>query len=932
MSQLGDPLYGTVANTRLGHAVGVSSDGLAVATCGFEDGTAISNVVGVVDWSNDAWVPRGAITLPDAANGSSGLDVLSMAFSADSAVVAVMAFDGLTFPFNRSYAYVYHWDGTSWVSRPIPFSVLGTPGCKMGISSDGTVIVFGAEDNSFANDQSDYVGELLLYQWDSEAGQYGLSQIIVGTEPNGHVGRVVSMSASGSVVASMVAGTPSLIVCWILNGSSVDYTETIDGATASEAAIQLSASGYTIAIGSSDNGSDGTTKVFIFGEGPQQRGQTLTGSAENCTLFGSSVALSGDQQTLLVTSRNGDSSNGQVHVYLFDDVSDLWNLHALLADGNASFGQTLALSADGAVAVVGEPFASSFSVSNGGAVRAYNVHPNTGVDKTITWGPVGNAISGSYSGHYLGTYLNLSEAGDTFMAAGSIFNLLHDIYVIERADGEWLSRIPLVVDDNPSVEFRVLDVQMASSGLVVVALVNVVVQDVVEATSVIRFQWDQSGWLVSGEPQTLVESYNEPNMLRVSGNGARLAISEFLAVEGRGRIRVYDWTGAQWVQIGDTFVGEPPITAWPGEDIRNVDLLGITMMLAHDGTRLAFSQVASHQVSVYNLDDGDWVVASVLPQRDHEGTTFFMFCVDMSSSRLVVAELGIQMVQDEDALSGSLRLYALVNDTWTLQRVFLTNSTFAQMPWSSTVAISQDGNVIVIGTTNSDNLQTVRTLIWQPQARAPAWNEYIVTENGNVDSMALSADGTTVALGNSVANDNTGAVTVYRRDGGSAIPCFHGDTIIALADGTVVRVADMVAGMVVRDIHGRAQAVRRVIRRQQADCVYFQPDALAPGVPDRTLLVTPNHLLRHPDGRVMPAGALVAALEEMQRRRAVRVRAGGARVMHRTAARCGRILRPLTVYHIAVDRWSLVRVHNLWAETMVQTVADDRRRQRCVRR
>jgi hypothetical protein len=54
MSQLGDPLYGTVANTRLGHAVGVSSDGLAVATCGFEDGTAISNVVGVVDWSNDA--------------------------------------------------------------------------------------------------------------------------------------------------------------------------------------------------------------------------------------------------------------------------------------------------------------------------------------------------------------------------------------------------------------------------------------------------------------------------------------------------------------------------------------------------------------------------------------------------------------------------------------------------------------------------------------------------------------------------------------------------------------------------------------------------------------------------------------------------------------------------------------------------------------
>lgn len=705
---------------------------------------------------------------------------------------------------------------------------------------------------------------------------------------------------------------------------------------------------------------------------------------ENDTMFRFALGLAGDR---LVVAEQGynlfDSSPavGSITVYLF--AANVWTVSATLASGLVfpPWFDMLCVSADGNVVVAAsvaedetvsvvsyvwqpearDPTWNTYDVALGtaadnmtlssdgttvalaetslnagaGRVTTYRrevVYDSPVVDGNIAWGPVGHGISGSFSGHYLGTHLNLNDTGDTFMAAGATYSLLQYVYVIERADGTWLSRIPLTVGDDPSVEFRVLDVQMASSGLVVVALVNVVVQDVIEATSVIRFQWDESGWVISGEPQmTLVESADDVSILRISGDGTRLAISEPLAVDGRGRIRVYDWTESQWVQIGDTFVGDAPITAWPDGDIRNSDALGLSMTLAHDGTRIAFSQVASHQVSVYNLEDGAWVVAGVLPQVNHEGTTVFLFPVHMSIAHLVVAELGVQMDQNEDAIGGSLRLYALVNNTWTLQRVFLPDSTFANMPWSSTVAISQDGNVILVATVDSENLQTVRTFIWQPQARAPAWNEYIVAANSTVDSMALSPDGTTVALGNSVANDNTGAVTVYRRDGGSAIPCFHGDTIIALADGTVVRVADMAAGMVVRDIHGRAQAVRRVIRRQQADCVYFQPDALAPGVPNRTLLVTPNHLLRHPDGRVMPAGALVAALEEMQTRRAVRVRAGGARVMHRSAARCGRILQPLTVYHIAVDRWSLVRVHNLWAETMVQTVADDRRRRQCVR-
>lgn len=449
-----------------------------------------------------------------------------------------------------------------------------------------------------------------------------------------------------------------------------------------------------------------------------------------------------------------------------------------------------------------------------------------------------------------------------------------------------------------------------------------------QTSSVTVYLWDGTVW-TSRPIAANVSSRTYGGNLAISDQGTFLAVADKSTSGNGGFVELYRWGGSTYTQ---TFM-------WSGSD---GDLfVGETLAMTPSGSALALSMARSNYERVVlhvSLIDG---VQQAVTTID----TVFQMSVSLSiSDNGATLATGHQSAGNVSVWgAGEVTVWNVSNGSVTQLGGTLTIADSAMFGFN--VALSGNGLVLAAySITDSNNTGQVHLL----QYTGGAWDllETFSEEGGTWlygTAIALSYNGGVCVVGDRLAsssgNVEVGVVRVYGDDaswdtteGGSAIPCFHGDTIIALADGTVVRVADMVAGMVVRDIHGRAQAVRRVIRRQQADCVYFQPDALAPGVPDRTLLVTPNHLLRHPDGRVMPAGALVAALEEMQRRRAVRVRAGGARVMHRTAARCGRILRPLTVYHIAVDRWSLVRVHNLWAETMVQTVADDRRRQRCVRR
>lgn len=90
-------------------------------------------------------------------------------------------------------------------------------------------------------------------------------------------------------------------------------------------------------------------------------------------VFGSSVALSGDGNTLAVGSPKSNSDQGRVYVYRYSGTT--WNWEKSLASANATagykFGTSLSLSANGNTLAVGEPGFDLGGVSDIGAAYLY---------------------------------------------------------------------------------------------------------------------------------------------------------------------------------------------------------------------------------------------------------------------------------------------------------------------------------------------------------------------------------------------------------------------------------------------------------------------------------------------------------------------------------------------------------------------------------
>jgi hypothetical protein len=924
MSLLGDPIYGSTADGRLGTSVVLAENGLSIAVACYEDVQQIPNPVRVYDLDNTEWAQRSNIAVPNDNAINAVEDVRAMAYANDGNTVAVGTYHNGS---ETSAVYVFLWASSTWTMRTVVDAVPSTNFGSELCVSDGANIVAVADPYAF-----DFNGAVVVYHWSDTA--YTAAHTYAGEVTNAYTGFSMSLTSffAGYILVAAQAGVPhGNVHCMVLNA---DGTQSVDMDFPDTMRQQgdVSVQSNIVAIGSSDNGVAGTVTVLVFGEGSAQIGETLTGEATGSLLYGSTVALSGDGNTVLVASRS-QTSTGQVHVCTYTDSA--WVQRTILTEPSAgfSYGTSLSLSYSGAVAAIGEPFYSAAGISNGGVVRMYEVG-ELGIPGDVSWDVRGEQLSGSDG---FGATLSINETGDAILVGQNSSGFLANLKRFDFEDGSWAQRSVGIVVNEAGV-YSARDVKMSSSGLVMVAAVLNVGQNQV-VPLVFRFAWTGTAWLQEGDAQDLITALShEPVFLQISGNGGRLAISEpSFSEPSTGRVVLYDWDAgnSQWNMIGSPLTGDAPIDAWP--DDRNLDYFGITMALTFLGDRVAASRMAGQAVSVYDYDNvyGNWnLVGGDIAQRPHEGDVAFHYQVALSDDHVLIGESGIDIVANgPSTLPCTVRLYSLVNASWTVLREIVSG--IVLLSWTSPVAISRDSNVVAVTSFDSETwTMTVKSYIWQPEARAPALNDYPVADGFLVTNTVISADGTTIGL----ANEPDNQVTVYRRGSRSGdddpVPCFHGDTVIALADGKLVRAADLAIGMTVRDTRGREQAINRVVRRRGAACVYFRRDAIAPGVPDRTLIVTPNHLLRLPSGQAVLAGALVEMFTAT--RGATRVRASGARVACRASAVCGWVDQRLTVYHVAVPEWTFLSVHNIDAETMVQTVTDDRRRQRvantCTRR
>jgi len=244
-------------------------------------------------------------------------------------------------------------------------------GWSVSMSTDGTVVAFGADGNDDGGIDS---GRVLVFAWDDEKEDWMMrGDPILGLAKGDLSGLAVSMSEDGTVLA---VGAPKnsdskghvrvfvwnpLTKKWIQRG--VDIIGSFAGDQSGDS-VSMSRDGTVVAIGA--EGSDGIyinsglVRVWKWNSVSNswiQRGSNINGEAKNDS--SGVVAISHDGEVVAVGAVYNDGNgkdSGHVRVWKWNSISETWVQRGNDIDGETTedgFGWSLDISDDGSVLAIG---------------------------------------------------------------------------------------------------------------------------------------------------------------------------------------------------------------------------------------------------------------------------------------------------------------------------------------------------------------------------------------------------------------------------------------------------------------------------------------------------------------------------------------------------------------------------------------------------
>jgi len=278
-------------------------------------------------------------------------------------------------------------------------------GSSVAISADGnTAVVGGLGDNNYAGAMWVFTRSNGLWT------QQGNKLTGNGNTGQAQQGKSVAVSADGNIVVSggWVDNT-NQGAAWIFTRHTNTWTQASDKLVGSGAvlganqgwSVSISADGETIAVGGSeDNIGKGATWIFKNnGTEWDQQGSKLVGTGSEGALGaaqGSSVSLSADGNTLLVGGHGDNIAKGAA--WVFTRSGNTWTQQGNKLIGSNLIGQSVAgvsvaLNADGNIAVIGGPGDDNFVGASWIFVRNESVWKQVG-EKFVGAGGIDQASQG----------------------------------------------------------------------------------------------------------------------------------------------------------------------------------------------------------------------------------------------------------------------------------------------------------------------------------------------------------------------------------------------------------------------------------------------------------------------------------------------------------------------------------------------------------
>ena len=258
---------------------------------------------------------------------------------------------------------------------------------------------------------------------------------------------------------------------------------------------------------------------------------------------------------------------------------------------NDLFGSSVAVSEDGMRVVVGS-ITNSEAFASSGQVQVFE---NIG----DTWVQVGQDINGTGANGNLGRGIAISDDGTIIaMGADGFGSNRGKARVFEFSNGSWIQQGQDLLGSETGARFG-NEVSLSADGSIV-AVGAPTDGNNMGAVSVFQNQggtWVQLGNDIEGDVADLFG-----NGLDLSADGLRVACGGDSLNFGPGLLRVFDFTGFDWTQVGQTIIG-----------LDNFECLGGSVSLSDDGFTVAVSAIGnvdagvqSGAIRVFRDTGGTW--------------------------------------------------------------------------------------------------------------------------------------------------------------------------------------------------------------------------------------------------------------------------------------------------------------------------------------
>ena len=292
------------------------------------------------------------------------------------------------------------------------------------------------------------------------------------------------------------------------------------------------------------------------------------------------------------------------------------------------------------------------------------------------------------------------------------------------------------------------------------------------------FENQNDAWVQVGED--IVGEFNGDrfgNEVSISANGSVIAASSPFNDEfanNAGHVRLFENINGAWIQIGDDIDGE-----------EQNDLSGNAISLSADGDIIAIgarsndgpndSSSTTGHVRVFENQNGVWTqigqdIDGIVVLLNNNNTNQFGDAVSLSDDGSILA-VGAPANNAGGENAGRVRIFENQNGTWTPLGNEIIGNALDEL--GDGVSLSADGSIVAIGAPLSDengqNSGTVRIF----ELQNDTWEQIGQNINGasSDDELGsrinLSADGSIVAIGLPSSNSSTGQTLIYQNDNGS---------------------------------------------------------------------------------------------------------------------------------------------------------------------